>query len=59
MIPQPMVRLVTRAAVGIALVPTGILVASACRGPAPREQGRPKLVILGFDGMDPALLDDG
>jgi predicted AlkP superfamily phosphohydrolase/phosphomutase len=52
-----MVRLVTRAAVGIALVLTGILVASACRGPAPREQGRPKLVILGFDGMDPALLD--
>lgn len=52
-----MVRLVTRVTVGIALVLTGILTASACRGAAPRDQGRPKLLILGFDGMDPTLLD--
>jgi predicted AlkP superfamily phosphohydrolase/phosphomutase len=51
-----MVRQVTHATVGIALL-TGLLMAPACRGAAPRDQGRPKLVILGFDGMDPALLE--
>ena len=52
-----MVRLLTRATVLIACVFTAILMASACRGSASRDSGRPKLVILGFDGMDPALLD--
>ena len=42
---------------GVALVLTAGLIASACRSGAPSDVARPKLLILGFDGMDPALLD--
>jgi predicted AlkP superfamily phosphohydrolase/phosphomutase len=42
---------------GVALVLAAGLIASACRSGAPGDAPRPKLLILGFDGMDPALLD--
>jgi len=42
---------------GVVLVLTAGLAASACRSGAPGDARRPKLLILGFDGMDPALLD--
>ncbi len=42
---------------GVALVLIAGILASACRSGAPGDAARPKLLILGFDGMDPALLD--
>ena len=33
-----------------------LLVFGACSGAPPAQEGRPKLVILGFDGMDPDLV---
>jgi hypothetical protein len=52
-----MQRATSRAIVGIALVLLALLIASACRSGTPSNQQRPKLVILGFDGMDPKLLE--
>jgi predicted AlkP superfamily phosphohydrolase/phosphomutase len=42
-------------AVAIAVIGAGVLT-SACRSAAPVDATRPKLLILGFDGMDPRLL---
>lgn len=39
----------------LALVLT-IALAAACAAPAPTHTGKPKMVILGFDGMDPDLV---
>ncbi len=33
------------------------MLAAACRSGSPGDVGRPKLLILGFDGMDPDLVD--
>ncbi len=52
-----MQRVTSRAIVGIALVLLGTLVGSACRSGTSRNQPRPKLVILGFDGMDQKLVE--
>jgi predicted AlkP superfamily phosphohydrolase/phosphomutase len=43
------------AALAIVLIAAAALL-SSCRGSAPANSGRPKLLILGFDGMDPALV---
>ena len=40
---------------GVALL--ALVVVAACGGPAPApDTGKPKLVIIGFDGMDPDLV---
>ncbi len=53
-----MIRMTARVlSSGVALVLTAGLVASACRSGRTGDVARPKLLILGFDGMDPALLD--
>jgi predicted AlkP superfamily phosphohydrolase/phosphomutase len=49
-----MIRMIARVLV---LALTAGALASACRSGPPRGGDGPKLLILGFDGMDPALLD--
>jgi predicted AlkP superfamily phosphohydrolase/phosphomutase len=49
-----MIRKIAR---GLALALTAGLLASACRSGLPGDVVRPKLLILGFDGMDPTLVD--
>jgi hypothetical protein len=49
-----MIRMIARV---LALALAAGLLATACRSGAPRDNGRPRLLILGFDGMDPTLLD--
>jgi len=46
-----------RAGAIVALVSTASLLGLACRSGTPGDPNRPKLLILGFDGMDPGLLD--
>ena len=48
-----MVRITARV---LALALAAGLLAPACRSGSPSSVVRPKLLILGFDGMDPALL---
>jgi predicted AlkP superfamily phosphohydrolase/phosphomutase len=50
-------RVVLRTIVAIALLSSGLLFASACRSGTGGRQPRAKLVILGFDGMDPKLVE--
>jgi predicted AlkP superfamily phosphohydrolase/phosphomutase len=50
-----MSRAVLRVALVAVVFAAGMLV-TACQGPAV-DSNRPKLVILGFDGMDPTLLE--
>jgi predicted AlkP superfamily phosphohydrolase/phosphomutase len=52
-----MKRVVLPAIVAIALLSSGLAIAPACRSGAGGNQQRPKLVILGFDGMDPKLVE--
>ena len=49
-----MIRMMARV---LALALTAGLLAAACRSGSPGDVGRPKLLILGFDGMDPDLVD--
>jgi len=49
-----MIRTIARV---IALALTTSVLAAACRSGAPGDVVRPKLLILGFDGMDPNLVD--
>jgi predicted AlkP superfamily phosphohydrolase/phosphomutase len=48
-----MIRTIARVLV---LAVTAGALAAACQSGPPRDAGRPKLLILGFDGMDPTLL---
>jgi predicted AlkP superfamily phosphohydrolase/phosphomutase len=52
-----MIRLAARLTAAIALVLSGVLVTSACQSGRTPSTPRPKLLILGFDGMDPTLLE--
>jgi predicted AlkP superfamily phosphohydrolase/phosphomutase len=52
-----MIRLAARASAAIVLGLSGVLLVSACQAGSAPTTPRPKLVILGFDGMDPALLE--
>ena len=53
-----MIRMIARVlASTVALALTAGVFASACRSSPRGDTGRPKLLILGFDGMDPTLLD--
>jgi predicted AlkP superfamily phosphohydrolase/phosphomutase len=47
----------TRCAGMLVVLSISGLAASACQSGRPADTGRPKLVILGFDGMDPKLVD--